>query len=314
VAITGATQQQVVAVGSLAIENCIVGPSADGALPAPGAQIGVDATGDVTLARSLVAGQALVAVRVWSEDGRPKLRARDLEAVGCGAFPAIQVRASGAVIERTLIRRCDGAPAGAGLELQGRSPALGVICRDHRVTGSTIRGFDDGIVLRLGAMDNTIEGNVIEAGSRGIMLQHMQSFWTPKGNRISRNRWIGDAEPISLEGLPGAGFHTGKMYEEAVSCAGSGTSVDRALDFMGVGSIVREESALRVRGQVCPDSTVEIYSRSAAGIEFIGSVKGDAAGAVDAVVETPGSAPRDLALVSIDKTGTTSRMKFGTIK
>lgn len=315
VAVSGATEQQVVAVGALTVENAVVGLLPDGQAPAAGASIGVDASGDLTLSRVLVTGQSVIAVRVWSDDGRPKLHARDLEAAGCSAFPALQVRASGAVIENSLVRRCDGEPSGAAIEFQGRSVALGAICRDHRVTGSTIRGFADGIVLRIGALDNTIEGNVIDASSRGVMLQHIQQFWTPKGNRISRNRFTGGAEPIALEGIPGSGFSSGKMYEEAVSCAAvSGTSVDRALDFMGVGTIERDGNALRVKGTVCPESTVEVYARNDDRIEYLGTVRGDAAGLVDAVVDTPGAAPRDLALVSIDKTGTTSRMKFGTIK
>jgi hypothetical protein len=114
--------------------------------------------------------------------------------------------------------------------------------------------------------------------------------------------------------MPGLGFEQTKLYELAVSCATSGTSVDRALDFMGVGSIERAGDALHVKGTVCPDATVEVYARNESGIEYVGSVKGDLAGAVDATVDTPGGAPRDLALVTIDKTGTTSRMKFGSIK
>lgn len=313
-AVAGATQQQIVATGVLSIDNSVVGMAADGTAPATAAQLGIDATNDVTMTRVLVANQSAIGVRVWSEDGRPKLRASDLEVVGCGPLPAVQVRASGAEIASSLVRRCDGAAGGAGIEFQGRSVALGAICRDHRVTGSTIRGFEDGIVMRLGAMDNVIEGNVIDATGRGVTFQHIQSFWTPKGNRVSKNLWLGGSEPISLEGISGAGFDSGKIYEQAVSCATSGTSVDRGLDFMGVGSIEREGDALRVTGKVCPESTVEVYSRTEGRIEYLGSVMGDAAGMVDAVVATPGGAPRDLALVSIDKTGTTSRMKFGSVK
>lgn len=313
-AVAGATQQQIVATGVLSIDNSVVGVAADGTAPATAAQLGVDATNDVTMTRVLVANQSAIGIRVWSEDARPKLRARDLEVVGCGPLPAVQVRASGAEISSSLVHRCDGAPGGAGIEFQGRSVALGALCRDHRVTGSTIRGFQDGIVMRLGAMDNVIEGNVIDASGRGVTFQHIQSFWTPKGNRVSKNLWLGGGETISLEGIPGAGFEGGKMYEQAVSCAMSGTSVDRALDFMGVGSIEREGDSLRVTAKVCPESTVEVYSRTGGRIEYLGSVMSDAAGVIDAVVATPGGAPRDLALVSIDKTGTTSRMKFGSIK
>jgi hypothetical protein len=146
------------------------------------------------------------------------------------------------------------------------------------------------------------------------MFQHLQSFWTPKGNRISRNRWVGGGEPISLEGLPGLGFEKVKLYELAVSCGMSGTSVDRALDFMGVGSIKREAGGLRVTGTVCPEATVEVYARGEGRIEYLGSVKGDAAGAVDGFVATDGAPPRDLAGITIDKSGTTSRMKFGSVK
>lgn len=313
-AVTGATQQQIVVTAPLSIENSVVGMAADGTASAAVAQIGIDATADLSISRALVANQSAIGIRVWSEDGRPKLKAHDLEAAGCGAYPVIQVRASGAELANSLVRRCDENPAGLGIEFQGRSVALGVICRDHKVTGSTIRGFEDGIAMRLGAMDNVIEGNVIDATAHGVMFQHIQSFWTPKGNRISRNRWLGDGEPIALEGIPGLGFGSEKMYVDAVSCAASGTSVDRALDFMGAGSIEREENRLRVTGKVCPEATVEVYSRTEGRIEYLGSVMGDAAGMVDAVVDTPGGAPRDLALVSIDKTGTTSRMKFGSIK
>jgi hypothetical protein len=312
--VVGANRQQVVAVGSLSIENCLVGVNADGSVPTEGSQIGIDATGDLTLSRVLVSGQSVIAIRVISEDGKPKLRAWDLEAVGCGSWPALQVRSAGAEIVSSLVRRCENSASGPGIEFQGRSVALGSICRNHKVTGSTIRGFDDGIVLRLGAMDNVIEGNVIDAPGRGIMFQHLQSFWTPKGNRISRNTFLGGGEPISLEGLPGLGFEKKKLYELAVSCAGSGTSVDRGLDFMGVGTIERKGNALHVTGTVCPDSTVEVYSRGDGGIRYIGALKGDAAGAVDGTIDTAGTAPRDLALVTIDKTGTTSRMKFGSIK
>jgi hypothetical protein len=312
--ITGANRQQVVAVGALSIENSLVGVNPDGTVPTEGSQIGIDATGDLTLSRVLVSGQSVIAVRVLSEEGKAKLRARDLEAIGCGAWPALQVRSSGAEIVNSLVRRCENSASGPGIEFQGRSVALGSICRNHKVTGSTIRGFDDGIVLRLGAMDNVIEGNVIDAPGRGIMFQHLQSFWTPKGNRISRNRWVGGGEPISLEGLPGLGFEKVKLYELAVSCGMSGTSVDRALDFMGVGSIKREAGGLRVTGTVCPEATVEVYARGEGRIEYLGSVKGDAAGAVDGFVATDGAPPRDLAGITIDKSGTTSRMKFGSVK
>ncbi|MBI2214422.1 MAG: right-handed parallel beta-helix repeat-containing protein [Acidobacteria bacterium] len=314
VALIGATRQLIESTGEFAVSNSIIGLGADGSVPTSAPIVGIDTTGTLRIERTLVAHQSAVGIRVWSDDGRPRLVARDLEATGCGPHPVLQIRSSGAVIERSYIHRCDDAAGSVGIEFQGRSVALGAICRNHMVTGSTIRGFDAGIVLRLGAMDNVIEGNVIDASGHGIMFQHIQSFWTPKGNRISRNSFLGGGEPISLEGRPGLGFEEKKLYELAVSCAGSGTSVDRGLDFMGVGTIKRDGSSLRVTGTVCPDTTVEIYARSEGKIEYVGSVKGDAAGAVDAVVETPGGAPRDLALVTIDKTGTTSRMKFGSIR
>ena len=80
-------------------------------------------------------------------------------------YPVIQVRASGAELSNSLVLRCDDAPAGLGIEFQGRSVALGVICRDHKVTGSTIRGFEDGIVMRLGAMKQA-EGERQAKGER----------------------------------------------------------------------------------------------------------------------------------------------------
>ncbi|MCM2314453.1 MAG: FecR domain-containing protein [Thermoanaerobaculia bacterium] len=313
-AVTGATQQQIVVTAPLSIENSVVGMAADGTASATVAQVGVDATADLSVSRAFVANQSAVGIRVWSDDGRPKLRAHDLEAAGCGVYPVIQVRASGAELSNSLVRRCDDTPGGLGIEFLGGSVPLGVICRDHKVTGSTIRGFENGIAMRLGAMDNVIEGNVIDASARGVMLQHIQSHWTPKGNRISRNRWLGDNEPIALEGIPGLGLASERLYIDAIPCSASGTSVDRALDFMGVGSVERVESGIRVTGKVCPEATVEVYSRTQGRIEYLGAVTGDAAGTVDGVVATSGGAPRDLALVSIDKTGTTSRLKFGSTR
>ncbi|MGK2859293.1 MAG: right-handed parallel beta-helix repeat-containing protein [Thermoanaerobaculia bacterium] len=312
-AVVGATQQQIVATGEFSVDNGVVGLAADGTAPAAATLIGIDATNHLNVSRSLVAGHSTIGIRVWSEDGRPRFTARDLEARGCGAYSALQIRSAGATIENSYIHHCDASVAGTGIEFQGQSVALGKICRNHRVAGSTIRGFEIGIFLKLGALDNVIEKNVIDLATRGVTFEHMGAFWTPKGNRITQNRWIGDGEPISLEGIPGIGNLTAKTFGDAVSCSDNGTSVDRALDFMGVATIKRDASSLHVTGKVCPESIVEVYSRVNGRIDYLGFVKGDAAGNVDAVVDTPGEPPRDLALVSIDKTGTTSRMRFGSI-
>ena len=312
-AIVGATQQQVVATGALALENVVVGLLADGTTPVTTALLGVDATSDLSLTRVLVSGQSAHGVRVWSEDGRPRLTARHLELVGCGPYAALQIRSAGAVIENSYIHSCDATAAGTGIEFQGQSVALGKICRDHRVAGSTIRGFESGILLKLGALDNAIEGNVIDAASRGITFQQMQLFWTPKGNRISRNRWDGGGEPISLEGIPGVGLQNEKLFDEAVPCAESGLSVDRALDFTGTANAERSDRGIRLRGSVCPGAAVEAYVRNGGSIVYLGSTTSGADGVFDTVIETSASSPLELALISIDKANTTSRMKFITV-